>query len=60
MDNQYYTPDQLAKMLQLTPQTLYGWRQRGLGPGFIKLSGTIRYSKTAVEKYLEKKKGQQP
>ena len=47
------TTRQVAAILNVKVGTLKKWRQRGLGPPFLKLdSGVVRYRLDAIQKYL--------
>jgi Helix-turn-helix domain len=50
----YLTTNQLALQLGLKPQTLRKWRLRGLGPDYIRLSGSrgrVVYAADAVTRW---------
>lgn len=47
------TVAQLAALLQVPPQTLYGWRTRGEGPPGLKVGRHVRYRQRDVEKWLD-------
>ena len=44
---------ELAEMLGIPVNTLYGWRCRGEGPPGYRIGRHIRYRRTAVEEWLE-------
>lgn len=50
----YMTPDELAKQLDVTLQTLSRWRSQKKGPPFIKMGLKVRYSRIGVVKWLER------
>lgn len=51
-DNQVITEDEAAEFLTVSPETLRGWRTRGFGPRFIRLSRrAIRYSRADLEQF---------
>jgi helix-turn-helix protein len=43
-----------AMIADLKPQTLAKWRQRKLGPAYLKLGGKIRYKVTDIEQWIER------
>lgn len=47
------TVAQLAALLQVPPQTLYGWRTRGEGPPGLKVGRHVRYRMRDVEQWLD-------
>ena len=51
---QLLSSDELAQMLGVKARSLEGWRRRGKGPRFIRLSGhkAVRYPLSAVRTWL--------
>lgn len=50
---QLLTPQQAAAYLNISPRTLAGWRQRGIGPPSIKLpSGARRYHRSDLDRWI--------
>ena len=47
------TLSELAEMLGIPVNTLYGWRCRGEGPPGYRIGRHIRYRRAAVEEWLE-------
>ncbi len=47
------TPADLAEMLGVPMQTLYGWRHRGEGPVGHKVGRHVRYRRATVEAWLD-------
>ncbi len=46
----------LARRLNVTPRTLQGWRVRGGGPPFVKISSRcVRYPLAALDQWLEER-----
>jgi hypothetical protein len=43
----------LSKRWKLAPKTLDRWRQRGVGPRFLKIGGHVMYRKEDIETYEE-------
>lgn len=55
------TPQETAKVLQVSVATLRDWRRKGKGPAASKISGrTIRYSETVIKDWLESVRRTQP
>jgi len=47
------TPEQAGELLGLSWRTLEGWRQRGHGPPFVKLSTRrIRYRRADLDRFV--------
>lgn len=46
------TPTEAAEALGVKPQTLATWRCRRIGPGYVKLNRTVRYSAGDLTRYL--------
>jgi excisionase family DNA binding protein len=61
MDNQtgnkteLLRPEEVARYLELSIDTLAKWRYRGKGPAYMKMDHAIRYSREALEQYLAKR-----
>jgi excisionase family DNA binding protein len=47
------TLTELAEMLGIPVNTLYGWRCRGEGPPGYRIGRYVRYRRSAVETWLE-------
>lgn len=43
----------LSEMLGVPVDTLYGWRHRGEGPAGYRIGRHVRYSRAAVEAWLD-------
>jgi DNA-binding transcriptional MerR regulator len=41
-------PREVAELLKVSVRTLVRWRHIGIGPKFIRLGGTVRYSVSSV------------
>lgn len=52
-----YTVQEVAKMLRINPQTLYRGIREGKVP-HIKVCGSIRFDKTAIESWLSQTNNQ--
>jgi predicted DNA-binding transcriptional regulator AlpA len=49
-----YTPQELAKKLGVSEQTLYKWRRSKIGPRPVYLSAqTVRYRRETVEDWIQ-------
>ena len=44
----------LAVLLGVTENTLWGWRRKGVGPRYIWCEGSVRYRVEDVKEYIEK------
>lgn len=45
-----------AGYLQQQPRTLQSWRQKGVGPSFLRLSGrSVRYRKSDIDSWLSER-----
>ena len=59
MMDQYLTSMQLARLLNLKPQTVRAWRLRGHGPRYIRLGNgpkaPVAYRQRDVEEWLEER-----
>jgi predicted DNA-binding transcriptional regulator AlpA len=51
----YYTAEQLAEHLQISPVSLEKWRRQGGGPDYIKVGRCVRYASSAVDAWLEQR-----
>ena len=48
------TTRELAEFMQTSPRTVEGWRRRGIGPRFFKISGNrVRYLPGDVLEFVE-------
>ena len=45
--------NETAQLLQKSTKTLDLWRKRGYGPAYLRIGGTIRYDRQAVDAFLE-------
>lgn len=52
-DQEFYTPRQLADLLQLDERTVRRWRIDGGGPLFVRVGGSVRYRKSDVEAWIK-------
>lgn len=51
---QWLTPDDLARMWQVSVGTIANWRTNKKGPEFVRIGGLVRYNPTAVQAWLAK------
>lgn len=47
------TTEEAASYLTVTASAVRAWRVRGGGPAFIKVGQSVRYSKSALDRWLE-------
>jgi excisionase family DNA binding protein len=47
------TPEEVAALTGLSPETLAHWRSRGRGIPYLKIGRVVRYAPTDVQAYLE-------
>ena len=50
---QWLTPDDLARMWQISVGTIANWRTNKKGPKFVRIGGLVRYSPEAINNWLE-------
>ncbi len=56
----FYTPEELALALNVSPEMLRKWRHSGAGPEFVTLPlNSIRYPKDALHKWLAGRRGRE-
>lgn len=51
---QWLTPEDLARMWQVSTGTIANWRTSKKGPEFTRIGGLVRYSPEAVSAWLAK------
>ena len=55
--NELLDPKQAAKLVNVQPRTLEGWRRRGCGPPFLRLSvRSVRYRLEDIEQWLDQRR----
>jgi excisionase family DNA binding protein len=54
MQSRFLNVVDAAQFLGLHPATLYLWRKRGRGPAWIRVGTRYRYSKDALEAFLQR------
>lgn len=52
---QFFDPKGLAEYLGVDLGTVYNWNYRKVGPPAIKINGVVRYRRSDVEKWLERR-----
>lgn len=53
-ESQWLTPEDLARMWQVSAGTIANWRTNKKGPEFTRIGGLVRYSPEAVSAWLAK------
>ena len=48
------TPEEVAKILSVSPNTLSNWRVMRKGPPHTKIEGGVRYYEDSLKKYIKK------
>ena len=51
-----FTPRELSAELSVSVRTLQRWRTAGKGPAFTTTGGTVRYTKKAVQEWMESRR----
>lgn len=51
--SEYFTPDETAKILKVSPKTLSNWRERGI-ISFFQVGANIRFTKEQIEEFTKK------
>jgi len=49
------TPQELAQNLKVRPGTVYSWLSRGVDIPHVKIAGTVRFRKEAVDAWILEK-----
>lgn len=52
-NEQFLNEKELAKILNIKPETLRNWRWDGKGPIYIKLGSNVRYRMSDVQDFLD-------
>jgi predicted DNA-binding transcriptional regulator AlpA len=53
MTTQYLTPKEVAEFMGISVQSLANWRTARRGPPWTKIETAVRYSKNALQRWLE-------
>ena len=59
----WLTTKEAARLLKMSPGTLFNWRAEGRGPTFRNLGRAVRYSRQEIEQWIrgeETKRDTQP
>jgi predicted DNA-binding transcriptional regulator AlpA len=51
VEPKYYTPGELATVLNQSERTIRHWRNQGYGPRATKMGRSVRYAITEVDKF---------
>lgn len=54
MDDRFWRPEDLAFTLSVTKDVLRQWREKGLGPRWVRIGRQIRYDPGAVRDWIRK------
>jgi len=52
---QLMTPEEVSDLLQVPVATLYGWRYKGLGPPAVRVGRHLRYRRSDIEVWFDKR-----
>lgn len=53
-ESEWWTPEDLATMWQISVGTISNWRTLKKGPEFVRIGGLVRYSPEAVKAWVQK------
>ncbi|WP_437203481.1 helix-turn-helix domain-containing protein [Planctomicrobium sp. SH664] len=53
MKNDFLDTRDAARMLNHSPITLACWRQRGVGPSYVKMRGKVLYQRKDLQRYID-------
>ena len=53
---EWFTVNELAEWLQMSPHTVYQWRYRGTGPVGHRIGRHLRFRREDVEAWLEQRR----
>ena len=48
----FLTEEEAAEFISFSPRTLQAWRQRNIGPPFLRIQRSIRYSEAALTSWM--------
>jgi predicted DNA-binding transcriptional regulator AlpA len=54
-DDRILTEDEVAELTSFSPRTLQAWRQSNVGPPFMRVRRSIRYSLADVIAWIKRK-----
>lgn len=46
----FFTTKELASRWRISPRTIEGWRDKGIGPVFVKIGNRVRYHIDVIER----------
>ncbi|MCK0129276.1 helix-turn-helix domain-containing protein [Erythrobacter sp. F6033] len=46
----FFTTNELADRWRISPRTLEGWRDKGIGPTFTRIGNRVRYHISVIER----------
>lgn len=52
-DEKFFTTQEVASLLRVTPRTLERWRAAGEGPPSITMGGLIRYQRSDLDAWIK-------
>lgn len=53
-DRELLTVEEAAEYLTVTKSALSHWRAHGKGPDYLKLGAAVRYSRTALDEWMDR------
>jgi predicted site-specific integrase-resolvase len=56
----YLNSSEVARLIKVSPLTLYRWRKSGKGPPCTKIAARYLYDQAAVIRWIEQQPGYQP
>ena len=48
----WHLTDDAAAHIKYKPRTLVAWRERGVGPEYVKAGGRVRYAEDKLDEYM--------
>jgi predicted DNA-binding transcriptional regulator AlpA len=56
LPDRYLTPDDIADMFEVPPETVYQWRKKRTGPPGFRIGKHLRYDPADVRAYVDQRK----
>ncbi|TSB24023.1 helix-turn-helix domain-containing protein [Streptomyces benahoarensis] len=53
LPDRYLTPEDLASLLSVPLETVYGWRKKRIGPAGFRVGKHLRYDPAAVRAWID-------